>query len=140
MSFPSFVKIVKRKGRFVLVATENLHGGQWVGNATVSHPHPICHPMWTPLGSLLVQSKRPNCTTQDVMIAGGWDWGLRFEAVWFKHVIVGGEHRKPGVIKKGQVLRIPVLQNFVNWEWDTGWQWPKDSPEALGNKPQPILK
>ena len=140
MGFPGFLKIVKRKGRYVVIAAEDLHGGQWIGNATVSHPHPICHPIWTPLGALLTISDKPNCTTEDVMVAGGYDWGLRFEEVWFKHVIVSGEHREPGVIKKGQILTIPVLQNFVNWEWTAGYKFPEGSQEALGNKPKPELK
>ena len=113
MSFPDFVKIVKRKGRFVLCAAENIPHRRMVGVVSVTHPHIHVGKgrgyadegslVTTALGSFLTTSTKPNCKLRYVMLSAGWDWGLRYEDAWCLHLSI----KQP--IKKGEILTVKSL-------------------------------
>ena len=118
LKIPEYLKVAKRKGQQVLIAAEDLWGGQTIGMYACGHPHPFVHPIILSLGHYMTMSDNPNCYIMEVMVSGGSDWGRLYEPCWFTEIRAGvldqdghpyKDWRKPVVIKKGEIIRIPQV-------------------------------
>ena len=110
---PSYLTLRKKKGTFVICAAEDIPHRRMVGVVSVTHPHIHVGKgrgyagegslVTTALGAFLTTSTKPNCKLREVMLSGGWDWGLRFEDAWCLHLTIN----QP--LKKGEILTVRSL-------------------------------
>ena len=110
---PLYLTIRKKKGEFVLCAAEDIPHRRMVGVVSVTHSHIHVGKgrgyagegslITTALGAFLTTSTKPNCIIQEVMLSGGWDWGLRYEDAWCLHLTIN----QP--LKKGEILTVKSL-------------------------------
>ena len=110
---PSYLTIRKKKGIFVLCAAEDIPHRRMVGITSVTHPHIHVGKgrgyagegslVTTALGAFLTTSDKPNCSLREMMLSGGYDWGLRFEDAWCLHLSI----KQP--LKKGEILTVRCL-------------------------------
>ena len=100
---------------WILCAAQDIPHKRMVGPAFVSHPHVHIgkrpghanEGSWitTSLGEFLTESNDPNCELWDVMLSGGWDWGLRYEDAWCKclDIIRPIKEREQLTVKLGEL-------------------------------------
>ena len=110
---PSYLTIRKKKGIFVLCTAEDIPHKRMVGIVSVTHPHIHVGKgrgyagegslVTTALGAFLTTSDKPNCSLRQMMLSGGYDWGLRFEDAWCLHLSIN----QP--LKKGEILTVKSL-------------------------------
>ena len=110
---PSYLTIRKKKGIFVLCAIEDIPHRRMVGIVSVTHPHIHVGQgrgyagegslVTTALGAFLTTSDKPNCSLREMMLSGGYDWGLRFEDAWCLHLSIN----QP--LKKGEILTVKSI-------------------------------
>ncbi len=97
---------------WILCAAQDIPHKRMVGPAFITHPHIGIGKkpgpgkegsiITTPLGEFLTESDDPNGKLWDVMLSGGWDWGLRYEDCWCRCLDI----IRP--MKKGEPLTVQL--------------------------------